>query len=125
LYESFNPSRLSGAAAGGALPEEITQWPRTAPDAATIHVGDPVDGMYAKVLAIYQMPAYSNYTLILPDKPLNKPFDPDMANYDEWGFSFAEDVKPGISGTSSVTLFFKNGRLVKITNYYNESRVYN
>jgi hypothetical protein len=46
-----------------------------------------------------------------------------MVNYDEWAFSFSMDVKPGIGGSSSVRLVFKNERLFKLIHEYKENEV--
>ncbi|MDO6430114.1 hypothetical protein Q4E93_05935 [Flavitalea sp. BT771] len=107
------------------LPDDITQWPSGAPDAATIHVGDPVSGIYAKLLAIYQLPGYGGYRIILPDKPLDKTFDPDMTTYGEWGFSIATVVSSEVRGLYTVRLYFDGGKLAKIWYQYNEGVVYN
>ncbi|HMG10555.1 MAG TPA: hypothetical protein VK609_18715 [Mucilaginibacter sp.] len=117
--------KINSIEAGGALPDEIPKWPQNASDNMAIKKGDPITGIYDKLLAIYKMPAYGNYRIILSDKPLDKPFDPNMVNYEEWGFSFFVDVKPGKSGRFSVILNFKNGELNKITNEYSEFDVYN
>jgi len=119
----FTEDKVSSISAGGALPKEVSQWPAGVPDEAAIHKNDPVDAIYSKLLAIYQMSAYSNYQIILPDKPLEKPFDPDMVKYGEWAFSFSVDIRSGVVGTSSVRLYFKDGRLDKIWHQYNEGNV--
>ena len=121
----FRDDKVSSIHAGGAMLDSISQWPRDTPDESTIHNNDPVSGVYAKLLAIYQIPAYSKYQIILPDKSLEKPYDPDMAHYNEWGFTFSHEVKPGRTGTSNVTLYFSNGKLSKIRYEYNEADVYN
>lgn len=110
--------------AGGALPEEVAKWPQEAPDEAAIHKSDSVDALYRKLLAIYQLPAYTNYQIVLPDKPLGKPYDPDMANYEEWAFTMSAKVRPGIGGISSVRLYFQEDKLIRIRHDYNEQPVY-
>lgn len=121
----FKQDKVSSMEAGGGMLNEVSKWPQDAPGEITIHNNDSIDALYTKLLAIYQMPTYNNYQIILPDKPLEKPFDPDMANYSEWHFTFSIDVKAGKTGTSAVTLYFKNGKLNKIQNTYNEADVYN
>lgn len=121
----FREDKINFISAGGALPTEITQWPQNVPDKTAIHKNDSVDDIYDKLLAIYEIPTYSNYQIILPDKTLSKPFDPDMTNYQEWAFSFSTDVKPGLSGNSHVRLFFKNDQLDKIQHQYRENEVVN
>lgn len=120
----FNQDKVSSLEAGGALLDATSSWPQNAMDEIAIHINDPIDKMYQKLLAIYQMPTYNDYQIILPDKSLEKPFDPDMANYDEWGFSFSYEVKPGRGGISSVRLFFENGNLSRIRHEYIEADIY-
>lgn len=111
--------------AGGALPEEVAKWPQDLPDAIAIHTNAPANDLYTRLSAIYQTVTDNNYSIILPDKTLKKPFDPDMANYEEWAFSFSEKVKPRLRGVSSVRLYFKEAKLFKIRQEYNEHEVYN
>jgi hypothetical protein len=119
----FSGDKVGTIETGGALPAEVLKWPADVPDQIAIHKNDPVNTIYDKLLAIYQLPAYSSYQLILPDKPLAKPFDPDMSNYNEWAFSFSTDVSVSTRGSSSVRLFFKNGLLDKIRHEYREAEV--
>ncbi len=121
----FNQDKVSSMQIGGAMLDSVSKWPQDTPDEITIHNNDLVENIYAKLLAIYRIPAYSNYQMILPDKALEKSFDPDMANYKEWRFNFSTDVRTGRSGMSSVTLYFKNAKLYKIRYDYNEYDVYN
>lgn len=121
----FPGDKVAHISAGGALPEEMDQWPASVPTETAILKNDPVTGIYTKLLAIYKIPSYSHLKIILPDKPLDKPFDPDMEKYTEWGFSIATDIKPGIKGNSIVRLYFKDGKLNKILHQYNENQVYN
>lgn len=120
----FNLDKVSSLETGGAMLDATSSWPQNALDEFAIHVNDPINKVYEKLLAIYQIPTYSDYQIILPDKSLEKPFDPDMANYDEWGFSFSYEVKPGRGGISSVRLFFKNDKLSRIRHEYNEADIY-
>ena len=121
----FNGDKVNSIGVGGSLLTEVLKWPENVSDQTAIHVNDPVNEIYDKLLAIYNIPAYSKYQIILPDKTLAKPFDPDMVNYDEWAFSFSSSVKSGIGSTSSVRLFFKDGRLDKIRHEYMESEILN
>jgi len=120
----FKQDKVGGILAGGAMLDDILQWPYDTPEEITIHADDPVDGLYIKLSAIYQMPPYNNYQIILPDKVLDRPFDPDMANYDQWQFTFSSDAGPAMQAMSSVTLYFSNGKLSRIRYYYNEMQVY-
>lgn len=120
----FSGDKVSSIAAGGAMPVVISKWPQDVPDAFAIHTNDPVTRIYDKLLAIYQIQEYSDYQIILPEKTLSKPFDPDMVNYDEWAFSFSMNVKPGTGGLSFVRLVFKNEKLHKLIHEYKENEVF-
>ncbi len=121
----YSGDKVTSIEAGGALPEPVSSWPEDKSDEIAIHINDPVEIMYEKLVQILETPAYNDYQIILPDKPLNKPFDPAMADYDEWGFTFTFNIRPGRGGISSVRLFFKNGKLSKIRHEYNEADIYN
>jgi len=121
----FNQDKVSSIEVGGAMLNPITTWPQNTSDEIAIHVNDPIDKIYEKLLAIYQIPAYSNYQIILPDKTLTKSFDPNMANYDEWAFDFSKSISTGKVGRSFVRLFFSNKKLVKIRHEYYENEVLN
>lgn len=123
-YFQFEHDNVAFIEVGGGLLTPVFQWPLDVPEGISIVTGDPIDAFYTKLLAIYQLPAYNSYTIALPNKPLAKPFDPDMANYDQWHFYFSERVRPRVSGMSSVRLYFKNGILSKIRHEYNEAEVY-
>jgi len=120
----FSQDKVRLIQAGGAMLDSISKWPQDTRDETTIHNNDAVEEIYAKLLTIYQVPTYHNYQIILPDKPLEKPFDLDMANYNKWYFTFSNEVKQGRMGTSSVTLDFNNGKLNSIRHEYNEADVY-
>lgn len=121
----FLEDKVTSISAGGALPEKVFQWPEDVSEEIAVRENDTVDVLYGKLLAIYQRPAYSNYKIVLPNKTLTKSFDPDMANYDEWAFSFSNEVKAGVGASSSVRLFFKSGRLDKIQHQYRENEIFN
>lgn len=122
----FNSDTISSITTGGALPGDTDKWPNDVPSEITLHPGDPVSGIYGKLHAIYQLPAYSNaYKIQLSDKPLNKGFDPAMIDSKEWTFYFFTNVRPGVSGQSFVRLYFKDGRLTTIRHEYNEHDVVN
>lgn len=94
-------------------------------DQATIYLDEPVDEIQSKLLAIYQNAKFKNYKIILSDKWLENPFDPDMASYNQWHFAFETNVSSSRSSSSSVTLFFKNDKLSKIQHLYNEGDIMN
>jgi hypothetical protein len=121
----LNQDKVSSIEIGGALLDATFKWPQDASDEIAVHVNDPIDILYEKLLAIYQIPRYSDYQIILPDKSLEKPFDPDMANYNEWAFDFSETISMSKVGRSFVRLFFYNKKLVKIKLEYNENEVVN
>lgn len=122
---SFSKDVINSIEAGGGMLNEIDQWPQGVSNETVIHKGDKIATLYDKLVGLYQISTYVNYQIILPEKTLSKDFDPAMINYNEWGFSFEDDVKPGKRGRTSVGLFFKNGKLEKISYSYDESNVYN
>lgn len=115
---SFINDKVNEINLGGALPKPVIKWPENATDDVAIHINDPVESLFAKLVGISKLKEYSSYSLLLPDKPLNKAYDSDMSNYEEWAFSFFLSVKNGISGRSSVRLYFSKGKLVKIRHQY-------
>ena len=119
----FTQDKVSSIETGGALPDLTSTWPPDTSDDITIHINDPIDTMYGKLLAICQISPYNDYLLILPDKSLEKPFDPDMANYDEWAFDFSENISTNTVGRSFVRLYFDNKKLVRIKHEYSENEV--
>ncbi len=121
----FNQDKVSSIETGGALLETNSAWPHDTSDEIAIHINDPIDMVYEKLLAICQIQPYNDYQIILPDKSLEKPFDPDMANYDEWAFDFSKNISTSKVGRSSVRLFFNNKKLVKIRQEYDENEVVN
>lgn len=122
---AFREEKVSSIETGGALPVETDKWPQDAPDNIAVRKNDAINVLYTKLLAISQLPAYTDYQLVLPDKTLSKAFDLNMVNYNQWSFTFSVDVRPGRRGTSYVVLNFKDGKLEKITHNYNESNIYN
>ena len=121
----FSGETVHSIAAGGGRLDEVSEWPLDVPDEIRIRPHDPISELYQKLLAIYERPLYNQYQIILPNKSLAKPFDPDMANYTEWAFTFPVDVKENRTGTSSVRLYFTHGKLNKIRHEYNEADVFN
>jgi hypothetical protein len=119
----IDQDKVSSIETGGALLDSTSKWPQDASDEIAIHTNDQTVIMYEKLLTICQIPPYSDYQIILPDKPLKKPFDPDMANYDEWAFDFSESISTNKIGRSSVRLYFDNKKLVKIRHEYSENEV--
>ncbi len=112
---SFDQDKVISIEKGGALMDEIlSKWPNNVSDEIAIHVDDPIDQIYAKLVSIYQNSTYRRYQISLINKILNRAYDPDMNNYDKWHFSFSEDVSLSIGRSSSVTVFFKNSNLHKI-----------
>lgn len=107
----------------GNAPASITKWPQTAADASAVLANEPADNIYNKLLAIYKLPGYADYSITMAYKSLNKGFDPDMANYSEWSFYIFKDVKPGLSSRNYVRLIFSGGKLKQIITEYNEFEV--
>lgn len=117
---TFEDNKVVQIEKGGGLLDDIQKWPENQPDNISINIDDSVDGVIKKLISIYQIPIYQDYQITLPDKVLTKPFDPDMKNYDEWAFSFSDNVSSMRDGRNSVRLYFKNSKLVKIQNTYEE-----
>jgi hypothetical protein len=119
----FDQDKVTLIEIGSAMLNPTDSWPKNASGDVAIHLNDPVSAMYNKLIAIFQMQTYSGYQIILPDKSLRLPFDPDMVNYDEWAFDFSQRISGDEVGRSSVRLFFSNGKLVKIRDEYDVNRV--
>lgn len=121
----FHENKVQSLEKGGALLDNIEKWPENLSYESTIHVNDPIEEIQQKLFAIYQNPLYENYKILLSGKWLEKPFDPEMANYHEWHFAFNTSINSSRSGSSSVNLFFQNGKLSKILHHYNEGDIVN
>ncbi|WP_447641236.1 MULTISPECIES: hypothetical protein [Chitinophagaceae] len=122
----LDSNKISSIEAGNALPIESNRWPLDISNQMAIYPKDSLDITYLKLQTILQINSYSNYNFILPDKPLNKPFDPDMGNYKEWGFAFSEKVNNNnVYRNYTANLFFNNSKLSKITISYKEDQAYN
>jgi hypothetical protein len=121
----FSGDKVQQIATGGGLTSGVTRWPEGAPDDTAIKVDDPVSGLAAKLVKIHQLPAYAAYGFVLSDKPLNKPYDPDLDNHNDWQFGFSDFVSSSISGASTVTLHFNAGRLERIDHDYREGQIFN
>ncbi len=121
----FEQDSVSSIEIGGALLDTTSAWPPNTPNEITIHIDDQTSTVYQKLLSICQVAPYNGYQIILPDKSLDRPFDPDMANYDEWGFCFQESISSNKIGRSSVRLFFKNEKLARICHRYEENETVN
>lgn len=121
----FDQDKVNSIEKGGALLETIPKWPNDLADENTIFLDDPISEIRQKLLAIYQIPAYQNLQIVLSNKWLEKPYDHIMSNYDEWAFSFSEDISPARVGRSLVRLIFNNEKLVKIRHEYNETELVN
>tara|TARA_R110002050_G_scaffold24083_3_gene64254 strand:+ start:7193 stop:7861 length:669 start_codon:yes stop_codon:yes gene_type:complete len=119
----FNQDKVSSIEEGGALLNIISKWPVETPNETSILLDDSIEILHQKLLAIYQIPTYQDYQIVLSNKWLQKSYDPDMNNYIEWAFAFSEDINFSTVGLSSVNLFFKNGKLSKIIHRYNEAEV--
>ncbi|KQM69243.1 hypothetical protein ASE74_04315 [Pedobacter sp. Leaf216] len=121
----FSGNKIEQIAVGGGLTTGVTRWPANAADDTAIKVDDPVSALAAKLIKIHQLPVYSSYGFVLSDKPLNKPYDPDMDNQDEWQFGFSDFVNASVTGASTVTLHFKAGKLERIDHDYREGQIFN
>lgn len=121
----FDQDKISSIEKGGAMLESISKWPENVSDEISINVNDPLDNLKERLIEIYEIPTYDKYQIILPNKTLGKPYDPDMDNYEEWAFSFSENISTGRDGRNNVRLYFQNGKLVKIRNEYEEFEMVN
>lgn len=119
----FPADTIASISTGGALPEEVDRWPLNVADSSAFNIGDKVTELYPKLESLYRISDYSDLDIILPDKPLNKSFDPDMENFNEWAFSFFTDAGPGKRGRSDVRLYFEDGFLERIYHKYDEFEV--
>lgn len=120
---SYDAHEVKSIEVGGALPEGVDKMPQDAPDEIAIHPGDPVETLYAKISAIFELPGYHNYQIILPEKTLLKDFDPALAEMAQWYFGFDESLSPGKTGMTNVTLYFSKGKLTKMTTSYREGDI--
>lgn len=116
----FDNNKVSSIEKGEGLLNPIQNWPEDQPTDISININDPVEIIMEKLIAIYQIPMYQDYQITLPPKWLEKPYDPDMKNYDEWFFTFSENISSSKDGRNSVKLYFKNDKLIKIKNVYEE-----
>lgn len=116
----FRNDRVNSIEIGGGLLDSIAKWPQNIANKNAIHVNDPVSEVREKLITIYEIPQYQNYHLILSDKWLKKAYDPDMDNYEEWAFSFSKKIGNLKDGRHSVRLYFKNEKLIKIRDTYDE-----
>lgn len=118
----FNQGKVKSIEKGGALLDSISHWPQDVAEEIAIRHNDSIDVCYQKLLEIYKNPNYANCEIIMPNKPLNLPFDPDMVNYGEWSFDFYEDMGNGKGKSTSVNLLFKKNALsiIRITEYIGE-----
>lgn len=120
---TFVQDTVSSIEIGGGMLNPVAAWPQELPGKEAIQSNDQVKEVYQKLLRISQLPAYSHYQIILPDKPLDRPYDPDMANYEEWYFTFSKNISNQKTGNNSIRLYFKNHQLAKIVNEYNEYKM--
>ncbi len=104
--------------------DSLDLWPEDFAEDEAIRRGDTFEDLFDALEHIHSSSVYMNYQYILPDKPLDLDFDPDMKNYGQWAFTFLEDpAQPGKQGTSQVRLFFENGKLVRIHHVFDEHEV--
>jgi hypothetical protein len=118
---SIENDKVESIEYGGSLLSPVEYWPSDIPIEIAIKVNDTMSALSEKMLNICQFPAYTNYLIVLPDKPLNKPYDPDMAGYDEWAFEFSENLNFLRARQTQVRLYFKNEALVRIKIHCSEN----
>ncbi|GEP97308.1 hypothetical protein [Chitinophaga cymbidii] len=122
---SFYGDKISNIDEGSGLTAPVTQWPQNAPEEIALRRDENLGGIYNKLQAIYTTGVLEGYAIRLGQKSLGKPFDPVMADHDQWRFVFNESVSAGVDGRYTVTLHFKNGRLERIYIEYSEFEVMN
>ncbi len=123
-FISLENNKVSSVEEGGAMLDSVAYWPTDVAEDIAIHRNDSIDVFYQKLLEIYKISPYADYQIVMPNKPLDLPFDPDMTNYNKWAFAFSENVRENIGGSWSVDLFFDNGTLKRIRTEYFESEIY-
>ncbi len=121
---SLENNKVSSVEEGGAILDSILHWPTDVAEDIAIHRNDSIDVLYQKLLEIYKITPYTNYQIVMPNKPLNLPFDPNMINYNEWAFAFSENVSENRGGSWSAVLFFDNETLKRIRTEYFEADIY-
>lgn len=121
----YDDTKVTSIEAGGALLDEVAKWPEGVADDIAIHKDDPVETLYPKIVAIHALSDYSGYQIILPEKTLSKDFDPELANAEQWSFSFQDELTPGKAAENTAILYFSEGKLIAIYTSYRETDVFN
>lgn len=122
---SFYGNRISNIDEGSGLTAPVAQWPQNVPEEIALQRDESLDNLYNKLQAIYNTGALAGYAIRLGQKSLEKPFDPVMADQDQWRFVFNESVSTNVDGRYTVTLHFKSGRLDRIYIEYSEFEIVN
>jgi len=127
LFFQFYQDKIVYIADFSTNPSDLIKWPKDAADEIAIHKNDPINTLYTKLVNLYKIPSYANYTMRLSVKQLDTAFDPEMAVNEEWDFNFSVPlkVKDGTMGSSYVRLVFKNNKLSQIKHSYTVGVVYN
>lgn len=116
----FEDDKVYSIEKGNSHLDSIQNFPQNLPNNKSISIGDSVNILMQKLKAIYKIEDYKKLKIIFPDKWLAKPYDPVMNKYKEWGFVFSQNITPSSEGRNTVRLYFKNGKLTKIRNEYEE-----
>ncbi|SDF52407.1 hypothetical protein SAMN05216464_11989 [Mucilaginibacter pineti] len=108
IYFSNNKVKSIYTNDGVVLPK----WPMDIGVNSTVAVGDNIDGIYNKLVAIKKISAYtSRFEYIgIFDKDITKVYDPQMSASPQWYFS----VSVGDKKYNRVQLNFTSGKLVSI-----------
>ena len=108
IYFSENKVKSIYTNDGVAIPK----WPIGIGESKTVSVGDKIDGIYNKLVAIKKISAYtSRFEYIgIFDKDINKVYDPQMSASPQWYFS----VSIGDKKFNEIQLNFTSGKLVSI-----------
>lgn len=120
----FDAAQVTSVSVGGALLDEVPKWPQDVAEEVAIRKDDPVETLYTKIAAIHSQSAYNKYQISLPEKILSKAFDPELANIEQWSFGFQDSIAPGKAAMNNATLYFSEGKLLKILTSYREGDIY-
>ncbi len=90
----------------------LPQWPTAEPASMTIRVGDPVETVYPKLVALREESQYADYfnTITVSQHDVFQGYDPAMASLPEWTFC----VPTGAGKGDEIILKFRQGTLATI-----------
>ena len=95
----------------------LKNWPEELPE-TSINLGDQVNLASEKLGEIPNRLGRTNMPIVLSEKNLEKEYDPEMAKYTQWEFSFPEIKKDDQIGRYYICLYFDNNKLERIRKKY-------